>query len=914
MTISSQVRTAGPFTGNGATTVFPFAFKVFQASDLLVARTDTGQVQTTLALSADYTVALNSDQNASPGGYVTLPAALPLNYSLTITSNIALLQPLSLTNQGGFFPKNIEDELDRLTILQQQLGFNVSQTLRVPEIGGASVLPAATVRANRILGFDGNGTPTAIVPTPGDASALALDLASTNVAAKGSGQVGFNATLSYVLGTLGARLRERVSVKDFPWSATGDGVTVDQAAITAADAVAAAAGKALTFPAGAYVLNANITFASRVVMERGAQIVATGNTYVLFNGGFDAPPEFCLNVSGYTNFLKTPQLLPQWFGAMGDAVYCTGSITSGTATLNCSAPAGGTTPGFNNGDTIFVRGAGAGGAILATTVVSGAGTLTLTLAANASTTVTSAEVASRDNTTALQRFFAAFKGAANPSVYGAGQPSATGCSKGYFSHGIYVSFAQINHYSGVVIEGEYGNTIGGAILVQANISAPLINVIADNFDKTGASTNGGSGNNIFRYLGFKSAKVDDTQLNAPVVYFQNAWNIHSDSEFDHCLWQGTAGACIGAGFQTTGSITTGTTALTLANGSTLRNGDNAGGRVTIKGAGVSGADLVTYIVSGGGTNNVVLNTAASTTVTGAVVYPTGESLGLKVNDCEFDVCRAGIELIGGVSGSVIITNLEAFEVVRGAIRNTSVGDMLIQMDATTKLIGCGNPYNTTAAYRRSIYMDTGGVTKGALILTGTTLEKLVDGTFTGGGPIYFQGKTFSAVGCALTDLDSNDLQKFMLVIADRIKIRANTFTTNLLNSYTNSRPLSFSNAATTGSLDCADNTFINTNGTAIATWVHSDYTIEGRNFTGNSFFGAATTVFDPNISNLRNQMFGLGTSPTFKIGTAAPGGGTYNVGDIVWNAGITNAAGQAVGFVCVVGGTPGTWRSFGVTV
>lgn len=40
---------------------------------------------------------------------------------------------------------------------------------------------------------------------------------------------------------------------------------------------------------------------------------------------------------------------------------------------------------------------------------------------------------------------------------------------------------------------------------------------------------------------------------------------------------------------------------------------------------------------------------------------------------------------------------------------------------------------------------------------------------------------------------------------------------------------------------------------------------------------------------------------------------TWDVGDIAWNTGITNASGQAVGWVCVVAGTPGTWRAFGVT-
>jgi hypothetical protein len=46
------------------------------------------------------------------------------------------------------------------------------------------------------------------------------------------------------------------------------------------------------------------------------------------------------------------------------------------------------------------------------------------------------------------------------------------------------------------------------------------------------------------------------------------------------------------------------------------------------------------------------------------------------------------------------------------------------------------------------------------------------------------------------------------------------------------------------------------------------------------------------------------------FGTAAPASGTYNQGDIVYNANATS--GGYVGWVCTVAGTPGTWRTFGL--
>ncbi len=75
MTISSNIRKAGPFTGNGSTAAFPFYCKVFQASDLLVVQLDTAtNIETTLALTTNYTVSLNADQDSNPGGTVTLVA------------------------------------------------------------------------------------------------------------------------------------------------------------------------------------------------------------------------------------------------------------------------------------------------------------------------------------------------------------------------------------------------------------------------------------------------------------------------------------------------------------------------------------------------------------------------------------------------------------------------------------------------------------------------------------------------------------------------------------------------------------------------------------------------------------------------------------------------------------------------
>jgi hypothetical protein len=176
MTISSTTRVAGPFTGNGTASAFPFAWKVFAAADLdVVRRNVTSGTDTVLVLNTDYTVTLNGNQNTNPGGTVTLVAGpLASGFTLTLTSDLANLQPTDLTNQGGFYPEVINDSLDRATIQIQQLAGEVSRSVRAPLADGspAMVLPPLEVRANKFLAFDGNGLPTLTAPLGGDPTSI----------------------------------------------------------------------------------------------------------------------------------------------------------------------------------------------------------------------------------------------------------------------------------------------------------------------------------------------------------------------------------------------------------------------------------------------------------------------------------------------------------------------------------------------------------------------------------------------------------------------------------------------------------------------------------------------------------------------------------------------------------------------
>ena len=207
MTISSEIRKEGPYDGDGVVTSFPFYFKIFKAEDVLVVRADSAGAETTLVLNSDYTVTLAPDQNTSPGGTVVLAGALMISTTLTIASRLLNLQPVDLTNQGGFYPRVINDALDRLTILVQQLAERVSRSLKMAistPPGVEPQLPAPTPET--LIGWNSSGD--------GFVNVNRSDAALYEFSQAGIGAV---------RRSVESRLREIVSIEDY--GGVGDGVT-----------------------------------------------------------------------------------------------------------------------------------------------------------------------------------------------------------------------------------------------------------------------------------------------------------------------------------------------------------------------------------------------------------------------------------------------------------------------------------------------------------------------------------------------------------------------------------------------------------------------------------------------------------------------------------------------------------------
>lgn len=174
MSISTTTRKAGPFTGNDVQTVFPFAFKVFTQADVVVTTvvSATG-AETVAALGTDYTVALNPDQDSAPGGDVTMSVALASTQALAITSDVAALQPVTVTNGGGFFPAVFNGVFDRLTILVQQLAEVMDRAFKV-SVTSSGVSLSIPVAPSTVLQWNADGTALLAQSLPDLSLSLAL--------------------------------------------------------------------------------------------------------------------------------------------------------------------------------------------------------------------------------------------------------------------------------------------------------------------------------------------------------------------------------------------------------------------------------------------------------------------------------------------------------------------------------------------------------------------------------------------------------------------------------------------------------------------------------------------------------------------------------------------------------------------
>jgi len=150
MTVASE-QSRVILNGNGATTAFPFTFRIFATTDIEVVKTDADGNESTLSEgsgSINYSVTINGEA----GGTVTYPAAggtaLASGEKLTITRRIPMLQSFDFTNQGSFLSENHEDAFDKLTMMVLELKEAFDRSLKIPvsdESGTSTTLDSADI-------------------------------------------------------------------------------------------------------------------------------------------------------------------------------------------------------------------------------------------------------------------------------------------------------------------------------------------------------------------------------------------------------------------------------------------------------------------------------------------------------------------------------------------------------------------------------------------------------------------------------------------------------------------------------------------------------------------------------------------------------------------------------------------------
>lgn len=194
MTVSSSTRKAGPLNCNGVLTSFPFSFKCFTTADVRVVLTSSLAVEADLTLDSQYSVSLNADQNASPGGTVETIATYATGNTITIVSDLDMLQETDIQNQGGFYPEVIENALDKVTMLVQQVQEEVDRSVKVDV--SSTVLPT-----DYLTQASAAATSAAASASAADASATAASGSAASVVGAAANIVGFEWVGSWLTAT-----------------------------------------------------------------------------------------------------------------------------------------------------------------------------------------------------------------------------------------------------------------------------------------------------------------------------------------------------------------------------------------------------------------------------------------------------------------------------------------------------------------------------------------------------------------------------------------------------------------------------------------------------------------------------------------------------------------------------------------
>jgi hypothetical protein len=334
VTISSATNTAGPFAGNGSATAFPFAFKVFSRPELVFEVTDAAGTVSAKTLDSDFSVSLNADQDANPGGTITYPisgAPLATGETAIISTDLPYTQLTDITNAGGFLPQVIEDALDRNVRLMQQQAERTARSVRAPLGESMANLPPAAERANMLLTFDEDGDPVAVAPASQSATDLQILLTST-ATGNGTAMLGDSDVGGYYTGTNQAAINQEIGAA-LGWRYAADirkyGAVAGGPDCTAAYNLARATGAPVYIPPGEWFMNVTETAGELVVIGAGQE----NSIITAFNA---ANPVFDLDGrAALLNFFTFKDLTISGVSRTGDGIRIRGAIIGPGVEYGC---------------------------------------------------------------------------------------------------------------------------------------------------------------------------------------------------------------------------------------------------------------------------------------------------------------------------------------------------------------------------------------------------------------------------------------------------------------------------------------------------------------------------------------------------------------------------------------------------
>lgn len=287
-------RLAGPFTSEGQSRL-PFGFLIFEKTDVYVATADDPEAQAKmLVYGQDYSVEMNADQTATPGGTVVLTTPIVKGNIFVVGSAVAYTQNMQLTNYSRFPPEIINEAMDRVVVQIQQLVELTGRTISLPPTSNLTVSEfldnlfnaaksaaksaeeakkfaqiCEEIKQNIFIyswdiphvvdtlddvekyPFDGFFA----VGGYGDPGHYGQDISNRVVKASGSTKLRTLGEWASDVAKAKEKLSSVINVKDF--GAKGDGVTDDTAAFEAA-LDKANRREALYVPAGTYVLSRDV--------------------------------------------------------------------------------------------------------------------------------------------------------------------------------------------------------------------------------------------------------------------------------------------------------------------------------------------------------------------------------------------------------------------------------------------------------------------------------------------------------------------------------------------------------------------------------------------------------------------------------------------------------------------------------